>query len=282
MRKLAERVTQLCGEQNQVLMEPGQSGSTADAVLWMPERGDRCRELNELNIFSASLWVILRLVLISIVARYLLRVVFLPSRLLSSWKEPHGFILALHWLAQCWTSSFLHSFIDTANFCWTSVMDQALCWERDRLWGPPGFYPEETPRRNEQDVDFPGGPVVKMPCFHCRGRGFIPGQETKTLRAAKIPRIIKILLVVRLLSPCHLSRRLSTAAPVLLPGQVQTQSRAHLWHLLSDRCVIHFGEWTGPSRPHWQAPQAGTIEIQHTAMPEAAPCQCHPPSSSRA
>jgi len=53
VRKLAERVTQICGEQNQA-NGASQSGSTADSVLWMPERGDGCRELNELNISSAS------------------------------------------------------------------------------------------------------------------------------------------------------------------------------------------------------------------------------------
>ena len=26
---------------------------------------------------------------------------------------------------------------------------------------------------------FPGGPVVRTPCFHCRGRGFVPAWETK-------------------------------------------------------------------------------------------------------
>ena len=96
-------------------------------------------------------------------------------------------------------------------------MDQALCRERGQIMRTTRISTlEETPsRRNERDVDFPGGPVVKMPCFHCRGRGFIPGQETKILRAAKIPRVIKVLLVVRL-SPCHLSRRtFPTAAPVL-------------------------------------------------------------------
>ena len=33
--------------------------------------------------------------------------------------------------------------------------------------------------------DFPGSPVVKTPCFHCRGQGFhlIPGQGTKILHA---------------------------------------------------------------------------------------------------
>ena len=29
--------------------------------------------------------------------------------------------------------------------------------------------------------DFPGSPVVKILCFHCRGTGLIPGQGTKGL-----------------------------------------------------------------------------------------------------
>ena len=33
--------------------------------------------------------------------------------------------------------------------------------------------------------DFPGSPVVKTPCFDCRGMGSIPGQGTKILRAAR-------------------------------------------------------------------------------------------------
>ena len=28
--------------------------------------------------------------------------------------------------------------------------------------------------------DVPGGPVVKAPCFHCRGMGSTPGQGRKT------------------------------------------------------------------------------------------------------
>ena len=31
--------------------------------------------------------------------------------------------------------------------------------------------------------DFPGGPVVKTPYFHCSGHGFVPGWETKILHA---------------------------------------------------------------------------------------------------
>ena len=31
--------------------------------------------------------------------------------------------------------------------------------------------------------EFPGGPVVRTPHFHCRGAGSIPGQETKILHA---------------------------------------------------------------------------------------------------
>ena len=32
-------------------------------------------------------------------------------------------------------------------------------------------------------VDFPGGPLVKTSCFHCRGKGLIHGQETKISHA---------------------------------------------------------------------------------------------------
>ena len=31
--------------------------------------------------------------------------------------------------------------------------------------------------------DFPGGPVVKTPGFHCRGQRFDPGWRTKTSHA---------------------------------------------------------------------------------------------------
>ena len=33
--------------------------------------------------------------------------------------------------------------------------------------------------------DFPGGPVVKNQCFHCRGTGSIPGQGTKVPQAVQ-------------------------------------------------------------------------------------------------
>ena len=32
--------------------------------------------------------------------------------------------------------------------------------------------------------DYPGGPVVKIPCFHCRGCGFDPNQGSKIPHAA--------------------------------------------------------------------------------------------------
>ena len=34
--------------------------------------------------------------------------------------------------------------------------------------------------KNLPKWDFPGGPVVKTPCFHCRGHRFGPGGGTKT------------------------------------------------------------------------------------------------------
>ena len=33
--------------------------------------------------------------------------------------------------------------------------------------------------------EFPGGPVVRTPHFHCRGPGSIPGQGTKILQATR-------------------------------------------------------------------------------------------------
>ena len=33
--------------------------------------------------------------------------------------------------------------------------------------------------------DYPGGPVVKIPCFHCRGCGFDPNQGSKIPHAAQ-------------------------------------------------------------------------------------------------
>ena len=36
--------------------------------------------------------------------------------------------------------------------------------------------------------DFPGSPVVKTPCFHCRGKGSIPGWGTKLLHAVVQPK----------------------------------------------------------------------------------------------
>ena len=34
----------------------------------------------------------------------------------------------------------------------------------------------------DEILDFPGGPVVKTPCFYCRGTGSFPGQESSTCR----------------------------------------------------------------------------------------------------
>lgn len=42
---------------------------------------------------------------------------------------------------------------------------------------------EKMGRKEEKQAgwDFPGGPLVKTPCFHCKGHGFIPGGGTKML-----------------------------------------------------------------------------------------------------
>ena len=50
-----------------------------------------------------------------------------------------------------------------------------LAWfstESTQLWN---FWSHKA----EATWDFPGGPMVKTPCFHCRGRGSIPGRGTK-------------------------------------------------------------------------------------------------------
>ena len=39
--------------------------------------------------------------------------------------------------------------------------------------------------KNRVKRDFPHGPVVKTPCFHCRGMGSIPGWGTKILNAMR-------------------------------------------------------------------------------------------------
>ena len=41
--------------------------------------------------------------------------------------------------------------------------------------------------KNLDSWDFPGGLVVKMLCFHCRGHGSIPGSGTKILRELRSP-----------------------------------------------------------------------------------------------
>ena len=46
-----------------------------------------------------------------------------------------------------------------------------------------GIYPEETIIQKDT-WDFPGSPVVKIPCFHCRGLGFDPWSGTKIPHAA--------------------------------------------------------------------------------------------------
>ena len=39
--------------------------------------------------------------------------------------------------------------------------------------------------------DFPGGPVIKTPCSHCRDHGSIHGQETKILQAVRVAKTKK-------------------------------------------------------------------------------------------
>ena len=39
--------------------------------------------------------------------------------------------------------------------------------------------------RNKQKLEFPGGPVVRTLCFHCRSKDLIPGQATKILHAVE-------------------------------------------------------------------------------------------------
>ena len=41
---------------------------------------------------------------------------------------------------------------------------------------------------------FPGGPVVKTPCFHCCGPGSIPGRGTKILQASRSSQKNKIII----------------------------------------------------------------------------------------
>ena len=39
--------------------------------------------------------------------------------------------------------------------------------------------------KSRQRWDFPGGPVAKTPCSHCRGLGSIPGQGTRSHTTTK-------------------------------------------------------------------------------------------------
>ena len=45
------------------------------------------------------------------------------------------------------------------------------------------FIPPSLLFLSKTSQDFPGGPVVKTPCFQCRGMGSIPGQGTKIPQA---------------------------------------------------------------------------------------------------
>ena len=51
------------------------------------------------------------------------------------------------------------------------------------LWAPEQNENVGPLLRN--DWDFPGGPVVKTPSFHCRGRGFNPWWGTKIPKAVR-------------------------------------------------------------------------------------------------
>ena len=43
--------------------------------------------------------------------------------------------------------------------------------------------------RKKQKREFPGGPVIRIRCFHCQGWGSIPGQTTKILQGYLYPQI---------------------------------------------------------------------------------------------
>ena len=59
-------------------------------------------------------------------------------------------------------------------------------------WLLPNILPEKTEEKTKHKLgmlflkmrDFPGGPVVKTPRFHCRGCGSIPGWGTNILHTA--------------------------------------------------------------------------------------------------
>ena len=42
----------------------------------------------------------------------------------------------------------------------------------------PNIFNLKIQSKSAPGGDFPGGPVVKTPRFHCRGAGLIPGQGT--------------------------------------------------------------------------------------------------------
>jgi len=42
-----------------------------------------------------------------------------------------------------------------------------------------------SPIRRDAGTDFPGGLVISIPGFHCRGLGSIPGGGTEILQAAQ-------------------------------------------------------------------------------------------------
>ena len=54
----------------------------------------------------------------------------------------------------------------------TVVANEVTEETRARPWGPPGHHKGLGFNFKLAGGDFPGGPVVRMPCFHCRGHRF--------------------------------------------------------------------------------------------------------------
>ena len=86
-----------------------------------------------------------------------------------------------------WVWSWIQSSVGTTQIDWNSRRK------------PRVLLPEEVEDRVlEKYREFPGGPVVRTPCFHCWGPRFRPCQEAKILKAALLgskrklpPKILK-------------------------------------------------------------------------------------------